>query len=90
MSYHIGDGIRITTTFTDLAGTAADPTAVTCMVRAPNGTQTTPTVTKSATGIYYADVTVDQPGDWHYRMVGTGAVAAVDEGRFNVSRSRFS
>jgi hypothetical protein len=89
MSYHIGDGIRITTTFTDLAGAVADPTTVVCRVRAPNGTQSTPTVTRTSTGIYYSDVTVDQPGDWRYRMVGTGAITAVDEGYFNVSFSRF-
>jgi hypothetical protein len=63
---------------------------VACTIRMPNGAKFNPTVTRSATGIYYTDVTPDSAGDWHYRFVGTGAIVAVDEGYFNVSRSRFA
>jgi hypothetical protein len=40
------------------------------------------------TGVYKADVTVDEAGWWHYEWTGTGAVAEVEPGWFEVRRRR--
>lgn len=92
-TYDIGDQVRVTATLTDLAGTATDPTAVTLTVRKPDGTSTSytygaGTVTKSATGVYYKDVDVDQAGEWNYRWTGTGALVVAEEGQFYVRARR--
>lgn len=81
--YHKGQKIRLTGTFT-LAGVDMDPTAVTLKVKDPAGTTSTYTyalaqVAKSATGIYYKDISIDASGSWHYSWIGTGSVEAVDE-----------
>lgn len=85
--------------FASLAGAATDPTSVTLTVERPDGTLTvyawpTPgagesTLTRQATGRFYADITLDQEGLWSYRLVGTGAVAAAAEKRFIV-RARWT
>lgn len=91
-SYDIGDLVRVTGTFT-VGGTATDPTTITLKVMNPAGTTTTYTyalsqVTKSATGIYYKDVSPDTRGVWMYEWTGTGTCQAVDEGEFWVKDSR--
>lgn len=87
--YHVGDRIRITTTFTNLAGSATNPTTVVCTVKSPAGATTAPLVSTSGTGVYYAELTLDASGDWRWRMAGTGAVVAADEGIISVERSAF-
>lgn len=86
--------------FTNLAGTATDPSAVTLIVKRPDGTQTvyawpTPGAGQSAltkeggqTGRFYAEVVIDQGGTWRYYLAGTGAVTAASEGTLQVGRSR--
>lgn len=88
--YDKGDTIRITCTFTNSAGTATDPTAVVARLQDPAGTETTPSTTKSATGVYYFDVTPALSGTYYYRFEGTGAlVAASPDGSFNVRSTEF-
>ena len=95
IAYDIGDVVQVvswdvdeatagTTGFTDADGALADPTTVVVTVQAPDGTQTTPSTTKEAVGRYSATVEPDQAGVWAYRWVGTGAVAAAEEGQFFV------
>lgn len=93
-NYEVGDVVRITGTFTNTSGVAADPTAVTILVKRRDGATTTytfagGTVTKSATGIFYADHTVTAEGVYDYRIVGTGAVVTASEGTFQVPDSQF-
>lgn len=92
----VGDTIRLTGTFkagtyTVTAGVPsmtyalADPTTVTLTVVPPTASSTAytyagGTVTKSTTGVFYRDLTPDAPGEWRIRWVGTGTVAAVEEG----------
>jgi hypothetical protein len=81
--YLKGQTVRITGTFT-VSGTNTDPTTITLKVEDPSGNEASYTyalgeVTKSAAGIYYKDVVIDESGYWIYRWEGTGAVAAVDE-----------
>ena len=90
--WDVGDAVRLRTRFRDLAGNYADPTAVTGLVRKPDGTETAytePTITNDAAlvGGYYLDITVDQAGLWIYRFNGTGAVTAQDEETFRVRPS---
>lgn len=78
--YIVTTQVRLTGTFRDLAGVLANPTAVVCTVEAPDGTTSTPSVTNSGTGIYYADVTLSQAGTWKVEWQGTGAlIVAGDE-----------
>ena len=92
-TYDIGDQVRITGTFTNVSGAAADPTGVTIYVRRRNGPVTTyiypATITKSSTGVFYADYTITDEGVYDYRIVGTGAVVTASEGTFGVSDSAF-
>lgn len=92
-TYEIGDTIRLTGTFT-LSSVNTDPTTITLKVQDPSGNEDTYTyalsqVAKSATGIYYKDITLDEKGVWHYRFVGTGTVAAAYDGYVFVRESQF-
>ena len=89
MSYHVGDTIRASCTFTDVDGAAADPTTVTLEVKDPSGNVTTLTyaagqITKASAGNYHCDLAVDEAGVWEYRWIGTGNVAQADQGAFYV------
>lgn len=95
MPYDIGDKVRLTATFTNLAGTATDPSTVTFRMKLPGGTTTTYTygstaeLVKSSTGVYYVDWTFSVAGSHYYRFAGTGTVAAADEGVLTPRRSQF-
>lgn len=84
MAYDIGTSVELDAAFTNLAGVPANPTAVVCTVKKPDGTSTTPTATSTVVGTWTASVTVDQAGIWRYRFAGTGAVVVAEEGRFLV------
>jgi hypothetical protein len=90
----IGDGVRLTGTFTDIAGAAADPTAVTFRMKEPDDTVTVYVyltdgeLVKDSTGVYHVDWTLLQDGDHYWRMEGTGAVIAAAEGYVRVRNSQ--
>ena len=92
-AYDIGDTRRLTVTFTNLAGAAADPTGVTFSIRKPDGTAinyvylTDAEIVKSGTGVYYVDFAITLPGRHIYRFAGTGAVAAAENGEFYARRN---
>lgn len=94
-AYDVGDKIRLTETFTNLAGVVTDPTAVTFKMKLPNGTATTyvygtdAQLVKLGTGIYYVDWTFTMADSHRYRFAGTGTVVASDEGTILVRRSFF-
>lgn len=85
----VGDTIRLTNSFY-VGTTLTDPTTVTLVVTDPSanteGTYTYAgsTITKSATGVYYKDLTVDEDGVWEYTWTGTGTAADIATGTFNV------
>lgn len=90
--YDQGDLVRIDCDFATTAGTAADPTTVTLMVRDPNGVETTytyalGTVTKDGTGSYYKNVTTNTAGLWYYRWISTGTAQGAEERAFHVRNS---
>jgi len=91
-----GDVVRIAATFTNAAGVATDPTTVTLFIRVNNGESTSVTyagaqIIRTSPGVFYYDYlipTTDSTAKVEYRWVGTGAVAAVQEGSFYAT-SRF-
>ena len=89
--YHEGDTLRLQCSFT-ISGTLTDPSTVSLLVRSPTATASTTytyalaEVTKSTTGIYYKDVPFSIEGTWHWRWVGTGTVAAADEGNVMIQK----
>lgn len=89
-TYSIGDLIQLTATFTTVAtGANINPTTVTFTIRKPDGTQTSPSVTNPSTGVYQTQVSIDQPGTWRWRAVGTGAAQAAMDSAFQVTPNTF-
>jgi hypothetical protein len=91
MSYFVGQMVRLSGAFT-VGDVATDPTAVSLVVEAPDGTETTytyagGTITKDGTGAYHKDISATMGGVWKWRWVGTGAVAAADQDAFVVESS---
>jgi hypothetical protein len=84
-TYDIGDLVRITGTFVLPTGTATDPTTIRVIVQDPSGNESAyvygsgATVGKTSTGIYYADISVDEAGEWPYRWTGTTACQSATE-----------
>lgn len=92
-SYDIGDLVRVSVVFKNVADAATDPTNVSLKYRKPDGTVTTlvyltdVALVKDSTGNYHADISATAAGVWTYKFLGTGAVQAVEEGRFFVQAS---
>lgn len=92
--YTIGQQIRLTATFKNAAGAAADPTGIVLKYRTPGSSSiTTKTygvdaVGKNSTGVYYYDLTLSTAGEWWYRWEGSGAIVASDEERILVEGTR--
>lgn len=76
-------------------GALTDPTEVTIMHRDPSGNEASEVynggagnVVKSSTGEYYLDLTLDEAGDWYWRVKTTGVVTAYER-RIHVYTSNF-
>ena len=93
VSYTVGDLVRVQGTLSDAAGVAIDPTSLLIKVRDPSGVVATLTypadITQSATGVYIADINIDDDGCWRYRFESSGTGQAAQEGFFIVEKSRF-
>ena len=91
--YGKGDLIRVTGTFSDSGGTAIDPTAVIFKYKPPSSSTVTLTygvdgeLVRSATGVYYADISATESGVWWHEFSSTGTGQAVDESYFEVRQS---
>lgn len=85
----VGDTIRLINNFY-VGTTLTDPTTVTLVVTDPSGntegtyTYAGSTITKSSTGIYYKDLSVDEDGVWEFQWTATGTVADVSTGTVTV------
>lgn len=89
-TFDIGDRVRLIGKFTNLAGTATDPTSVTCKVRDPSGKITSYSdAVKDVVGTWYKEIDIEEAGKWTFRFEGTGAVKAAEEMFFKVERSLF-
>lgn len=88
--------VRLSVNFQDENRTDTDPNTVTLKIVSPYGVPSSyvygvdAAVIKSSVGDYYADVTPDSSGRWHYRWetTGTDKTTAI-EGSFVVTRSPF-
>lgn len=85
-AYDKGDVVRLTAAFTT-SGSAVDPTTVALSYQKPRGSVFTLTyagggVIRSSLGNYYADITLDRAGMWHYEWISTGTGRAAESGRF--------
>ena len=90
----VGDSTRLSNDFKDVDGVLTDPTTIVLKVKDPSGTTDVYTyasaqVERDATGQYHRDIAIDEPGTWHWRWEGAGAIVAVDEDFFYVTRSAF-
>lgn len=88
--YDVGDVVELDFYFTDANG-PVDPTTVTVLVRAPDGTVTTYTyanndIDKVAVGHYRLDLPVDADGRWRVRAVSTGTGQAAVQAQFEVQK----
>lgn len=72
----------------EVSDVATDGT-VSVVLAAPDGTDTTVSVTHDSTGNYHADFTLDQEGRWYIRGASTGAVIAAAETYVDVAESVF-
>jgi uncharacterized protein YfaS (alpha-2-macroglobulin family) len=95
-TYHVGDAVRITGTFTDADGDAHDPSAVFAEYIGPSDAEATELIygtdvelVKASTGVYYVDVDADEAGTWHYRFYSTTGGQAAGESEFDVAESAF-
>ena len=92
-TYDINDVVRVTSTFT-VSSVNTDPSDVHLKIKTPGGitslyVYSLAEITKSATGIYYKDIAVDDDGMYYYRFEGTGTVRAASEHSFKIRSSEF-
>lgn len=89
--YVVGTIVRVSAVF-DVEDTPTDPTTVSMIARAPDGTNTTYTyaggdIEKDDTGAYHYDLTLSAAGRWYVRWIGTGTAAQVKETYITAKRS---
>lgn len=88
--YDIGDRIRLKVEFRAIDSDAlADPTTVTCKVKAPLGGIEDAVTSHVSQGVFIAFIEPDEPGVWTYKFYGTGDVVAAGAKSFVVNRSEF-
>jgi len=95
-TYDKGDQVRITAAFkTAGTGVAIVASATTCTHRQPDGTNINPnpTITKGSgdvdSGIYYADISLDQIGTHTIKITSTEQVIASETIELVVAKSIF-
>jgi hypothetical protein len=92
-TYDRGDKIKVTATFTNLSGAYIDPGAVYLQYVTPAGVANSlvypTTVSRTSSGIYYADISIAEAGDYWYRVHASGVGQSAAEGGFIVKRSHF-
>ena len=72
MSFEKDSTITVKAFFRDFSNQPADPDQPpTLTVKAPSSTQTTKTMVKEATGVYYTRLVVDEEGRWLLKVEAT-------------------
>ena len=80
--HNLGQKVRVTYSYTNAAGQAADPDAVFVAVKEPGASTTTyqygvdSEVVKDDTGEYHVDLSLSTTGIWAVRGYSTGSVQA--------------
>lgn len=94
--FDIGDKVKTTAVFKDAVSAPTDPATTTLKVREPSGVETAylygtdPEVVTTGTGSFSAEFVMDAAGEWVFRWIGTGAVAAAQEIAIQVRPSKFT
>jgi len=89
-SYFVGAVVTLAGAFTNPAGAAVDPSAVTFTLREPDATYTVyefgvdAELIRDGVGLYHVDWTAAKAGMHCWGMAGTGTAQAVNEGEFEV------
>lgn len=84
--YVPGQVVVLTDTITNpTTSTLTDDPTEELTVYKPDGTTASPGVNHASTGVYNAQLTVDQSGWWEYVFKSTGAAAGAGRGRLFVS-----
>jgi hypothetical protein len=91
--YNVGDTARISASFKDVAGAAADPTTVELRIKGPDGVTTTYTyagggVVKDSVGEYHHDLAFAEAGFYVYQWLSTGVPSLMEEASMYVEASR--
>ena len=74
MSFEKDSTITVKAFFRDFSNHPADPDeAPTLTVKAPSSTQTTKTMVRESTGVYYTRLVVDEEGRWLLKVEATVA-----------------
>lgn len=95
-TYDVGDKVRIACKFTDVDDVETNPTVTVFKFTDPSGNTITYTydtddeLERDSTGNFHVDITIDEPGTWYYRWIGTGTVVAAEEGSFYVREPRIT
>lgn len=88
--YVVGELIRVSASFVNAAGAAADPSVVGLKYKNSEGTQvnlvygTDVALVKDSVGHYHADLDANQAGTWKWYFYSTGTGQAADKGSFTV------
>jgi hypothetical protein len=96
MTYALGATARLTGTFTDESNTPANPAGVFLRLLRPNGVITVleygedADLLRVSTGVYSADVVLNQEGRWRYRWEASGINQTAAEGTLDVEVSEFA
>lgn len=94
--FTVGDEMRLSAAFRNLAGELANPSSVTLTVADPAAVETvfeyagaplTDTLVHPSKGAFYADVLLDSAGTWSVRWQAGGAVVAAEEAQVTVAAS---
>jgi uncharacterized protein YfaS (alpha-2-macroglobulin family) len=83
----VGDMVRLQVAFKDFDGMPRDPATVTLRIRKPSGMVVSVSDIQHPTpgsGVYYADILLDEAGVWRYEWSSTGNPTAVEGGDFIV------
>lgn len=88
-SFVIGQTVTLSAEFR-VDNTLTDPTTAVLTIQDPSGNDATPSVSDDGTGLRSATYAVDEVGYWHFKWVGTGSAAGVQEGTFYVHASALS
>lgn len=94
--YDVGDRVELELRFYNDDGALTDPTTTVAKVQNGNGTTTTYTypddaaLARVSAGVFQLALTLDVPGMWTYKAIGTGAVEQTEERQFRVRTPRIA